>query len=308
MKKSTLITTIAMIVVVVVALSTATYAWFSSSAVSVAQADISTTASAEWMIFQGSDAVTEGTYVFTTAASDVISLTGNPLASGLHSPLFDYDHKISVTGTTAKVTAQKFVVATISGATVTTGGAAEAVKPYVLKVSNATGTDGKTLVVSVIVNAGPSQTVGTLYAAAATKTDIAYITTKSGAAATKVTSGFNKAAENAADVTGETAITQFGTPVTTPVFTTKPNITYQNATEMSGGEYSNFKHAIDADENRGIAAGDYYLEYSFEIADMGKSDSVYLSIYSWIDGWEADTSASAAKYKIVYAFTTKKGA
>ena len=61
MKKSTLITTIAMIVVVVVALSTATYAWFSASSVSVAQVDMTTTASADWMIFEGSDTATKGT-------------------------------------------------------------------------------------------------------------------------------------------------------------------------------------------------------------------------------------------------------
>ena len=42
MKKSTLITTIAMIVVVVVALSTATYAWFSASELAVASVDMTT--------------------------------------------------------------------------------------------------------------------------------------------------------------------------------------------------------------------------------------------------------------------------
>lgn len=306
MKKSTLITTIAMIVVVVVALSTATYAWFSASSVSVAQVDMTTTASADWMIFEGSDTATEGTYVFTTAASDVINLTANALATGLHSPLSDYAHTISVSGTTAKVTAQSFVDAVTTGSTVKTKAGATTVKPYVLKVSNATGADDKVLVVSVIVNAGPSQTVGTLYAAAATKTDIAYITTKSGASVTKATSGYNKATELASAVTAvDTLITQSTSPVVAAGFTTKPNITYQNATAMSDGKYTSFKLATVADPSRGIAENDYYLEYSFEIADMDATDSVYLAIYSWIDGWEADTSAGAADYKMVYAFTTK---
>ena len=310
MKKSTLITTIAMIVVVVVALSTATYAWFSSSSVSVAQVEMSTTASAEWMIFQGTEETPDsGEYVFTTAASDVIALTPNALASGLHSPLSDYTHAISVTGTTATVTAQKFVDATVSGTTtktVKTKAGATGVKPYVLKVSNATGADNKTLVVSVIINAGPSQTVGTLYAAAATKTDIAYITTKSGASAAKATSGYNKAAELASAVTAvDTVITQSKPSIAATGFTTQPNFEYKDATAMSDSKYSNFNLAGADDSSRGITKNDYYLEYSFTIADMDKTDSVYLSIYSWIDGWEADTSASRAGYKIVYAFTTQ---
>ena len=314
MKKSTLITTIAMIVVVVVALSTATYAWFSSSSVSVAQVEMSTQASAEWMIFQGAEGTPDsGKYVFTTAASDVITLTPNALASGLHSPLSDYTHTISVTGTTAAVTAQKFVEATVSGTTtetVKTSGPAAVAKPYVLKVSNATGADDKILLVSVIINAGPSQTVGTLYAAAATKTDISYITTKSGATVKKATSGYNKATEAATAVNAANIIITPGSPVAAIEakdggFTTKPAFEYKDATAMSGSKYSNFNLAGADDPARGIAANDYYLEYSFEIADMDKTDSVYLSIYSWIDGWEADTSASRAEYKIVYAFTTK---
>ena len=91
MKKSTLITTIAMIVVVVVALSTATYAWFSASSIAIATVDMSTSATADWALVEGtrtpgSDGA--ATVSFAGASSDQISWTDTDSAifKGLWSP------------------------------------------------------------------------------------------------------------------------------------------------------------------------------------------------------------------------------
>ena len=61
MKKSTLITTIAMIVVVVVALSTATYAWFSSASTNKVSATVSTSTLGDFAISQATVGNPDGT-------------------------------------------------------------------------------------------------------------------------------------------------------------------------------------------------------------------------------------------------------
>lgn len=306
MKKSTLITTIAMIVVVVVALSTATYAWFTSSSVSVAKVTISTEATGDWMIFEGKDKESKGEYTFTTAAAEAIDLTATMLQKGLASPTASYTHAMELSGTTAKVTSQSFIAATKSGETVTAGSAPTAIAPYVLKVSNASGSQ-KSLRVSVIINAGPSQTVGTLYAAAATVTDIRYKTTVSGSLVQTVNTAYYKANEGATDIkSGALNVTQNKTAVTANGFTTKPKdgFSYENATSMkSATEYTYFDKS-SGDTSLGLGDGDWYLTYSFDIVNLQASDSVYFSIYTWIDGWVADTSAQKAEYKVCYAFTS----
>ncbi len=68
MKKSTLITTIAMIVVVVVALSTATYAWFTSSQATYANVEMTITADQNLtVLLNGENPYNDNTLVAFTA-------------------------------------------------------------------------------------------------------------------------------------------------------------------------------------------------------------------------------------------------
>ncbi len=318
MKKSTLITTIAMIVVVVVALSTATYAWFSASSVSVATVSMTTTATSDWMIFEGTGS--NGTYTFNNAAAETIDLTETNLQQGLYAPSSaEWANTIAIAGTQATVTSQEFLMAQKEGTASKVVTAPQAYAPYVLKVSNASG-ETKNLKVTVVINAGSTDiSTGTLYAAAATTFDIAYITTKSGAASTQFTKGYTKCATYSGEresgkyaVTDTvTAATGAGGVVTRTASMDAGSTTafdYSAATTMSQGTYSNFNKAVcleGSDEVKwGLQANDYYLAYSITISALGASDSVYLSIYTWIDGWAADNSAGGADFDINFAFTS----
>jgi len=319
MKKSTLITTIAMIVVVVVALSTATYAWFSASTVSTATVAMTTTATSDWMIFEGAGVSTnnendtnEKAYTFTSAAADAITLSEKNLQKGLQAPSSEaFANSISIDGTQAVVSSQEFLTAKrASQSVVKVDGDPTVYDPFVLKVSNARGVDDKSLKVTVVINAGVSQTTGTLYAAAATTFDIAYITTKENATAQQFTRGYSKCATKQGGYVSQDTVTEYATKVNASAFASGSSsvVTYGSATTMANGEYSNFKkvgQTPSAEETSwGLTAGQYYLAYSIVITDIDANDSVYFAIYPWIDGWAADNSAGGANYSINFAFTT----
>ena len=292
MKKSTLITTIAMIVVVVVALSTATYAWFSASTVSTATVSMTTTATSDWMIFEGHGSATEVTnekaYSFTSAAAETITLVDAGLQTGLKAPSSAaWANTLTVDGTQVNVTSQEFLTAKkAAGNVVKVDGVPTVYDPFVLKVSNATGADDKTLKITVVINAGESQSTGTLYAAAATTFDIAYITTKSGATVQKFTKGYTKSATKAEGTYANNDVVTAHTTAVDPnpaQFATGSSaiFTYANATAMnsSTGVYTNFKkvgsQATAEELAWGLTANQYYLAYSITIADIDKTDSVY---------------------------------
>lgn len=314
MKKSTLITTIAMIVVVVVALSTATYAWFSAATVSTAGAEMTTLAQSDWMIFQGTAGVSQTAtkeYTFTNSAAQAIDLQENAIASGIWSPAKStFANAISISGSTASVTSQEFIVAkkASSGNEVTV--ANTVVDPYVFKVSNASGAT-KSLNVTVVVNAGLAEKTGSLYAAVGTVFDISYFKTGD-QAATGVNNGYYKTATTeAVEVTDAVTATAKTTASTFNTGSTATDIAYENATNMSGNpaDYTYFlKAGADGIPDWGIAANEYYLAYTFTVANVTATQSVYLSIYSWIDGWAVDNSAGAAAFKVTYAFTTAAAA
>jgi len=314
MKKSTLITTIAMIVVVVVALSTATYAWFSAASVSTANVAMTTTATSDWLIFQGAGQSTENendanekAYTFTSAAAETINITPTNLQKGLYAPSSAaWANTISIDGSTAVVSSQEFLAAQKSGNTSKVSVVPTVYDPIVLKISNASGAK-KSLKVTVVINAQESQTTGTLYAAAATTFDIAYITTKENATVQQFTKGYSKCATGTYALND--TVTEYGTKVTrTEAATGTAAFTYNTATAISNGKYTNFElvGATPSDEESkwGLTTGQNYLYYSIVIADLASTDSVYLSIYPWIDGWAADNSAGGANYSINFAFTS----
>jgi hypothetical protein len=197
MKKSTLITTIAMIVVVVVALSTATYAWFSANSFATAAVTMKTTASADWSLVVGDAGSESGglvPYTFTSTAVDTFDATNSigALKQGLYAPtaaLSILDD--STTPTLAQVTYNTFYEAsTLTTTTAKVKTVQEDVTPIVVKVSNSSGQD-KTLKLVVIVNAGQAvESTGTLYAAAAFSYAIQYKTSKNAATVVTESNGY----------------------------------------------------------------------------------------------------------------------
>ena len=138
MKKSTLITTIAMIVVVVVALSTATYAWFSASEVAVASVNMSTTASSDWALVEGKRPQDSENISFAGASSDQISLENS--MNGLYSPIAEITTGVSQALQATDSNRATFYSAKKNGSTVIQDGEAKAIDPYYIRVINTKNT------------------------------------------------------------------------------------------------------------------------------------------------------------------------
>ena len=311
MKKSTLITTIAMIVVVVVALSTATYAWFSASTQAVASTTITTTAAADWILTKGTitpleltaTPATSVTATFTSSASDNIPLA-NAMAAGLFAP--------STVVSTAPSKAASSVISGIPvfyNATTTNGVTTEKglydnktdstayMLPDIIKVANAKG-EPKTLKLSVVVNVGTStDSTATLYAGAATSFYVAWNTVGADTLQGYATNGYNYKTAIAVDADFEGDPTEWSESENKSHGTTaRPNY----ATIAP----NNFTYNADAVPALGIGAGEYTLTYDVTIGSVAKGGAVYVVIYTWIDGWLAEANAAGANYSVTYAFTT----
>lgn len=297
MKKSTLITTIAMIVVVVVALSTATYAWFSASELAVASVDMTTTASSDWALVQG--VKTGDNISFAGASSDQISLENS--MNGLYSPTAKIATGIGQGLQVNDSAVASFYSAKKNGAKVIQDGEAKPINPYYIRVIN-TKNEEKTLILSVVVAIDGSNETS-YYAAAATKFYISDGTTV-------YTSGYKY---NAASATSGGLITS-GNPTGTESLS---GATLNTQTGATGNfEYTNpvlknfFKKATpDATETKmGLSANNQYFTYDIEVGAFDAASAKNFVIYAWIDGWDADASAANATFSVKFAFYTKEAA
>ena len=335
MKKSTLITTIAMIVVVVVALSTATYAWFSSSSTAVANVQFQTNASGDWSMIQGAIAYdTTGaepayTLTYAGAAEDNINLTATTIQSGLWCPTAAIATTIADSQASTTISAPAgFAQATKTGGNYqlaklqtaaydsenTTIGNGLAY-PFALRVLNVSGMR-KTLQLNITLNAGSDGTNNSMYAAAAVRFYIyEKMSTGTGNAYTSGyeftdTAGLNSATGISGNITQDST----GTPMTnslgaktayntdTETYTTTP---VQLADYTAGDISRSFSNpAAIAIDSLGIAQGDRYLTYTFDMGDYAAGAFSNVIIYIWIDGWVANSSAQSANFKINFGFTS----
>ncbi len=338
MKKSTLITTIAMIVVVVVALSTATYAWFTSSSTAVATVNLTTTATGDWSMIQGTYAFADNTVslTFNGSAADTIPLTATTIHEGLWAPTAAISTAIATSDAATTLTAPAgFVSAeTTSGVhgikklqTLACNGAVAAettgyAYPFALRVLNVSGSD-QTLQLNITLNAHDDGTSNSMYAAAAVRFYVYEI--KNGAAGQTYTSGYNYAVAGTGFGEGETLnnITVPGTRTVTKSADqdmteglgakTSGNATdgYQStavtlANYTLGNIASAFPAAGGANPNLGIAQGDHVRTYTFDMSEYAAGDFSNVIIYAWIDGWTANASAQSADFDICFGFTSNK--
>lgn len=185
MKKSTLITTIAMIVVVVVALSTATYAWFSSSATAIANTSFTTGVTGDWTIMLGTvDGENYNDLSYVGTAADTIDLTEQATAinTGLWCPISEIQTTLATSeaSTTlanragfvsAEKTGSKYMVKKLQTEAMNGTAAATnegSVKPFALRLVNVSGAT-KQLQLNITINAGSSGTTNSMYAASAVR-------------------------------------------------------------------------------------------------------------------------------------------
>ena len=327
MKKSTLITTIAMIVVVVVALSTATYAWFSSSTSAVAtSATITTSAAGDWTIAKAN---VDGDNKFVVGqAADTITLNNAGLTQGLWSPVGKIattfnDTSVGVSGALTSNTT--FIEARTKGGNLNVYNATAAnTVPDVLKLSNAQQS-AKTLKMSVVLNAGPDTTkVSSFYACAAVRfyavfevmngeTYEQYVVSNAYGYASTVgysDTSLTESVERSGGTTYEKKAGQLTAGVNGHE-TVIANIDYLQAATVTGGA-AQFKNpvsgwSIDVENlnKYGVQETDYVFIYDYILpVDVAVGQSTNVLIYTWIDGWQAQTEAAGSSFTVNYAFNT----
>jgi len=331
MKKSTLITTIAMIVVVVVALSTATYAWFSSTSTAIANTSFTTEASGDWTIMKGT--VANNALAFEGAAADTITLDATAISAGLWCPtatiaaaIADSDASTTLSDKAGFVQAQKngndYKITKLQTAAYdstvpdTTNGL---VAPFALRLVNVSGAT-KTLQLNITVNAGSQGTNNSMYAAAAVRFYVYEVKNTDNGTGTAYTSGYN-----ITNTAGVDALTAIGSNITkgtavekssnlkaltsyndeTPVYTNVTIANY-NVGDIST-QFNTAPNPAGADlQAIGIAAGDKYITYSFDLGVYNANDFSNIIIYTWIDGWVANASAARASFNVNYGFVSNQ--
>ena len=330
MKKSTLITTIAMIVVVVVALSTATYAWFSSSTSAVAtSATITTSAAGDWTIAK---ATLTGSDFVVGQAQDVITLNSTGLNSGLFSPVgkiattFD-NSSVGVSGSITTKT--EFIEARKTGNNNVYNATAGQIAPDILKLSNAKQ-NANTLKMSVVLNAGPDTTkVSSFYACAAVRFyavfEVMDVTTDpthpaytkyvvSNAYDYASTVGYSDTSLTvSAERSGGTTYEKNAGTVSSDAganYSVISNINYLQAATVTGVD-AQFKtpdevFPVDTDLTKyGVQETDYIYVYNYTLPmQVGVGQSTNVLIYTWIDGWQAASEAAGSSFTVNYAFNT----
>ncbi|MCI7402065.1 MAG: hypothetical protein MSH40_05255 [Christensenella sp.] len=306
MKKSTLITTIAMIVVVVVALSTATYAWFSASSIAVANVNMTTQASADWALVLGNK--TGSTVSFAGASSDQIDISDKAFA-GLYSPIAAINTKISKALQATYADGATFYTATKSGGTVTQNGNAVAKDPAFIRVVNTAKDAQKHLVLKVVLVLadGSKASTSSFYAAAATKFAIC---NDKGLYATNGydwVEGITSGAESGAEIASSASsgyVSPSGSTLKTATDTNASEFNYTNPNLTT--YFTTVGETPNQDEtNMGLVTNNTYVTYEVDFGNIARNDYVNLAIYTWIDGWTADASAANATFTIRYAFTSK---
>ena len=310
MKKSTLITTIAMIVVVVVALSTATYAWFSSQTATTVETQITTEATSGWLLYGGSLSGTTLTY------SSSIGLDWT-LPNGIYSP-----NEVIGSSTAGKLggktaittfTNEQFFNAMVTGGEnrSTNGMEGNKVVPKFVRVINneSEGADLE-LTIFIIVGANGSTAENVYRAASGFKTYISIYSAADNAVRTETT-GYNYGTLSngtTGDGNGYYTATHIASGNDAQVVGKSSNVTLnQNVDPASADATANYAVAQAGDEvitKGGATAGDHYRSITIRIADdMQKGTAVNLAFYAWLDGWDLDDTASGVTgLKIVYSF------
>lgn len=297
MKKSTLITTIAMIVVVVVALSTATYAWFSASTSATITTTITTGASSDWALVVGSysrvDDQTDYAPTFTSQAVTTATL-GSNMVAGPFSPTGDIASEVGENG--ALTGLQSFYTAKAeAGATTATeasfigtvGNNQFNLTPAymdVLRVKCVAATTPD-LMLGITINVHTSNTTNNIYAGQAIRY---YVSCYDGTATTNYSNSYNAGSvPNASTVATKISVAHTDE-------TTAAALAYDG-----DGDFA----VSQANENLGIAEGDYVYTYTIKLADAVEQNGfIYVAMYTWLDGWTIDANGSNAELSVTYGF------
>lgn len=317
MKKSTLITTIAMIVVVVVALSTATYAWFASSSTSTATMTITSNATSGWSLSKGT---ITGTNVTWSSQSTTLDL-GDALA-GLYSPngvLTLAPNANTATAVTVNKSTENFYACNTYNGNAYVTSASTAKDPTVVRIVN--GNEGEAQCTVTILVVLETDNANSRYAAAGLTFYFA------DGAGNTYTLGYDY--EDASEYKAEnpvgskkayTDVDQLKNAQEGDILahTSTNNVAgegitgnipeYDKAT-LAGNTNSkitfrkNGDTAITAaDQTTLVPANATFLAYTFTTEQIQSGSGVNFATYAWIDGWKAEDSARGSTISILYSF------
>jgi len=294
MKKSTLITTIAMIVVVVVALSTATYAWFSSTTRTTVETTISTEAASGIVLYGGT--YSNGTVTYSSSAPLSWSLP-----SGLYSPEAALANMLGTNNATASFTYEEFYGAKMTGEEARSERGIDEpdttywVAPKFVRVINNTGKD-KTLTLTIYIEVTEGAEDAVYRAAAGFVTSIA-----TSAKVMRTAYGFGELSDTTqGEGDGYYVATkdQTGATKTNDVTIDQPTISPTAAIADTG-----FVAASAAAQTAGLASTSKMRSITITLGDVNDKAALNLAFYAWLDGWALDdTAAGVQNLKIVYSF------
>ena len=314
MKKSTLITTIAMIVVVVVALSTATYAWFTSSSATTVNSTLSTTSAAGLTVMGGSVTLSGTGYNIQYSSSQDIGLR---LLNGLYSPTAEITAELSAGGlTTVFSPYPTFYTAKQVGATATSGATVDSVAtssvpadlatisstPNILRLVNTYGEQKNVNLVIYVV--AKYATDASYLAAIGFETYIAYYASTGSECYTAYT-GYNYGSI-ALNASGSYEATKNGSAEAAGLTLGYDTNASSEPSAFNGVLSTGFltlaEDKLDSEGTTLISAGAYYYTLTLSLGSIASNAAVDFAFYSWFDGWELFNTAANTHVDIIYAF------
>lgn len=321
MKKSTLITTIAMIVVVVVALSTATYAWFTNGTATQVTDTISTTAASGWYLYGATFGAPsevegqEGERTVTYSATSDLEL--HLLNAGLFSPNAALSSSFNTNGTmtgtykdTMFFSAEQVGFGVVSEATVKTAPSYTHVIPESNPQQTASNLNAIRIVnnnedaqhchLTILVSVGTSPATTAYVAGKKFRTYIVKDAESGNVFNTEYYYGTAGAVNAAATIGNNGATIAASTGANAPTYSTDAQgKTIINGTQPTSG------YSIAATGNKFgdtvMANEEKYYTLDFDLGSVEPYEAINIVFYAWFDGWALDNTAAGADIKIVYS-------
>lgn len=312
MKKSTLITTIAMIVVVVVALSTATYAWFSNATQNYVAQNIQVEAQTGLTVLTNTqnlaDLAAADPIAFKTTSFDGTTLlektqydsgAKDGIRSGLWTPIADISGVPTSNTTSSSISgASTFLTGRMSAQGIFSFEDEQLTSPDLIIVTNNMSTARK---VTLTVYVGADSHDYDKLAAQGVCVYIAGVTAESKVAYTKYGKATYKTSATANSYVAGDYKTASG-------FTDASGLNHWDNSGAVGVYTSGWTAAATAATNdaanlSGIPNGYKYYTLTYEVCgSLGIGESKVFYVYSWLDGLYLDDYAKNAKISIGFSF------
>jgi hypothetical protein len=307
MKKSVLFSTIAMIVVVIIALSTATFAWFSSDAKSYASQQITTATTSDLIVLANSSMILDlenDTASFDTNA--LLTNTQHPASSdvaGIRAGLWAPTSELALTCTQDSVGAVPSGVVgymqgtqNAAGTTFKCTTAETNTSPDMIRITSMKSGSNN---VNLIIYIGASNTDNSRFAAQGVSF---YIADGTAAIANSI---YHKANSTAAAlaVNATTPTSNFVQVAASGTIADSASANHRATTTTVGTGFSD--NAADGPADKaGIAAATYnkYYTMTISLGSFTQNQSKNIVLYNWLDGAYLNDAAGSADIAIAYAF------